>query len=52
MLEIAGGDFGTVMVPFTRAIVPVVDIDGGRLVVDPPDGLLDDNGPDEGGQDA
>jgi 16S rRNA processing protein RimM len=52
VLEIAGGDFGTVMVPFTRAVVPVVDLDGGRLVVDPPDGLLDDNGPDESGQDA
>ena len=59
VLEIAGGDFGTVMVPFTRAIVPVVDLDGGRLVVDPPDGLLDtgdggkgEDGPGEDGQDA
>jgi 16S rRNA processing protein RimM len=31
-----------VMVPFTRAVVPVVDIDGGRLVLDPPPGLLDE----------
>ena len=30
------------MVPFTRAMVPVVDLDGGRLVVDPPPGLLDE----------
>jgi 16S rRNA processing protein RimM len=29
------------MVPFTRAIVPVVDLDAGRIVVDPPPGLLD-----------
>ncbi|MBV9827010.1 MAG: ribosome maturation factor RimM [Alphaproteobacteria bacterium] len=29
-----------VMVPFTRAVVPVVDIAGGRLVIDPPPGLL------------
>jgi 16S rRNA processing protein RimM len=29
------------MVPFTRAIVPVVDIAQGRLVVDPPPGLLE-----------
>ena len=29
------------MVPFTRRVVPVVDLDGGRLVVDPPPGLLD-----------
>lgn len=41
VLEIAGGDFGTVMVPFTKTIVPVVDLAGGRLVVDPPDGLLE-----------
>ena len=32
---------GTVMVPFTKAAVPVVDLKGGRVVVDPPDGLLD-----------
>jgi len=30
-----------VMVPFTRAIVPVVDLAAGRLVVDPPPGLID-----------
>lgn len=44
VLEVAGGEFGTVMVPFTRAVVPVVDLAGGRLVVDPPDGLLDEAG--------
>jgi len=27
-------------VPFVRAIVPVVDVDGGRVVLDPPGGLL------------
>ncbi len=41
-LEIARPIGQPVMVPFTRAIVPVVDIAGGRLVVDPPPGLLDD----------
>jgi 16S rRNA processing protein RimM len=30
-----------VLVPFVRAIVPEVDLAGGRLVVDPPEGLLD-----------
>jgi 16S rRNA processing protein RimM len=30
-----------VLVPFVRAIVPDVDVAGGRLVVDPPPGLLD-----------
>ncbi|PIW31192.1 MAG: 16S rRNA processing protein RimM [Rhodospirillales bacterium CG15_BIG_FIL_POST_REV_8_21_14_020_66_15] len=55
VLEIAGGEFGTVMVPFTRACVPVVDLAGGRLVVDPPDGLLEmgggANGQEEDGRD-
>ena len=30
-----------VVVPFTRAVVPSVDLAAGRLVVDPPPGLLD-----------
>ena len=29
------------LVPFVAAMVPVVDVPGGRLVVDPPAGLLD-----------
>ena len=29
------------LVPFVKAIVPVVDLDAGHLVVDPPEGLLD-----------
>jgi 16S rRNA processing protein RimM len=49
VLEIAGGDFGTVMVPFTREIVPVVDLEGGRLVVDPPDGLLETDADEQDG---
>lgn len=28
------------LVPFVRAIVPVVDVPGGRVVLDPPGGLL------------
>ncbi len=31
----------TVMVPFTKEAVPVVDIEAGRVVIDPPDGLLE-----------
>ena len=30
-----------VLVPFVRAIVPTVDVGGGRVVLDPPEGLLD-----------
>ena len=32
---------GEVLVPFVTAIVPTVDVAGGRMVVDPPPGLLD-----------
>jgi len=32
---------GELLVPFVTAIVPTVDLAGGRLVVDPPEGLLD-----------
>ena len=34
-------DGGTALIPFVRQIVPEVDVKGGRVVVDPPDGLLD-----------
>lgn len=29
----------TILLPFTRSVVPGVDIAGGRLIVDPPEGL-------------
>ena len=32
---------GELLVPFVTAIVPTVDLAGGFLVVDPPEGLLD-----------
>lgn len=31
----------SVLVPFTQAIVPTVDLSKGRIVIDPPEGLLD-----------
>ncbi|RSD23883.1 ribosome maturation factor RimM [Amycolatopsis eburnea] len=34
-------DGRSVLVPFVRAIVPTVDVAGGRVVLDPPEGLLD-----------
>jgi 16S rRNA processing protein RimM len=40
-LEIDRPEGPPVMVPFTRAVVPVVDIAAGRLVLDPPPGLID-----------
>src|SRR5882672_8480675 len=36
-IEVAREAGGSVLVPFTRAAVPVVDLAGGRLVIDPPD---------------
>jgi 16S rRNA processing protein RimM len=35
------GEHGEVLVPFVAAIVPEVDVTAGRLVIDPPPGLLD-----------
>jgi 16S rRNA processing protein RimM len=29
------------LVPFVAAIVPIVDIEGGCVVIDPPEGLFD-----------
>jgi 16S rRNA processing protein RimM len=40
-LEIARAGEPPVLVPFTRSVVPVVDIESGRLVLDPPPGILD-----------
>ncbi len=41
LLEIAPPRGETILVPFTRAVVPAVDLSAGRLVVDPPAGLLE-----------
>lgn len=42
LLEIvAKGQRETVLMPFTRAIVPTVDLAAGRIVADPPEGLIE-----------
>jgi 16S rRNA processing protein RimM len=42
VLVVRRGDTGTeVLVPFVKAMVPVVDVAARRLEVDPPEGLLD-----------
>ena len=46
-LEIARPDAAPAMVPFTRAVVPAVDLEAGRLVIDPPPGLLGESSPAE-----
>jgi 16S rRNA processing protein RimM len=41
LLEIHGpGMKNTVLLPFTQAAVPTVDLAGGRIVADPPEGLF------------
>lgn len=41
VLEVMREEGGSVFLPFTMAVVPVVDIAGGRLVADPPAELLE-----------
>ncbi|MEO1637904.1 MAG: ribosome maturation factor RimM [Pseudomonadota bacterium] len=41
LLEVAvPGQAETVLVPFTQAVVPTVDLAAGRIVADPPEGLF------------
>ncbi len=35
------GQKGAVLLPFTRAIVPTVDLAAGRIIADPPEGLIE-----------
>jgi 16S rRNA processing protein RimM len=41
LLVVRRADGPDVLIPFVSAIVPTVDLDGGYVVVDPPEGLLD-----------
>ena len=41
VLVVRRPDGEELLVPFVKAIVPVVDLAGGRVVIDPPDGLLE-----------
>lgn len=41
LLIIAERPGGRTLVPFVRAIVPIVDVEAGRVVIDPPGGLLE-----------
>jgi 16S rRNA processing protein RimM len=46
LLEIAPAAGPTVLVPFTRAVVPTIDLGAGKVVIDPPAGLLPDDAED------
>ncbi len=48
MIEIEGPGGEPLVVPFTREVVPSVDLEGGRIVVEPPEGLLAEEGEGEG----
>jgi 16S rRNA processing protein RimM len=37
ILEVATPGGGEILLPFTRSVVPTVDLGAGRIVVDPPD---------------
>lgn len=37
---IAPGASSTILLPFTRAVVPTVDLTAGKIIADPPEGLL------------
>jgi 16S rRNA processing protein RimM len=41
LLVLSRPDGKTALVPFVKAIVPEVDLAGGRVIVDPPEGLFD-----------
>lgn len=41
LLVVRGAERRELLIPFVAAIVPTVDLDGGFLVVDPPEGLLE-----------
>lgn len=46
LLEIElAGDRRRVLLPFTKAFVPLVDLSAGRIAIDPPDGLFDEDTP-------
>ena len=42
LIEIAPPRGNTILVPFTATAVPEVDVAGGRLVIDPPPGLMEE----------
>ena len=48
IIEVAPRRGATLLVPFTRAVVPEVDLKAKRLLIDPPPGLFDEAGPEDG----
>lgn len=48
LLEVARPGRKSVYVPFTKAVVPTVDLAGRRVLIEPPEGLLEDEAPPPG----
>lgn len=48
VIEVQGADRQSVLLPFTRAVVPTVDIAGRRIVVDPPIVMADEEDAENG----
>ena len=40
VMEVSGGRTGGLMLPFTDEAVPEIDVEGGKVVIEPPAGLL------------
>jgi len=45
-IEVKAPGHGSVLVPFTKAAVPQVDLKAGKVVIDPPEGLLEPGDPE------
>lgn len=43
LLEVTKKDGKEFLIPFVKALVPIVDIAGGRIFIDPPGGLIDED---------
>lgn len=43
LLEVTKPDGKDFLIPFVKALVPAVDIAAGRVIIDPPGGLIDEN---------
>ena len=43
LLEVTKADGREFLIPFVKALVPTVDIAGGKVLIDPPGGLIDED---------
>ena len=46
VIEIALAEGGVVVLPFTRAVTPEIDLDAGRMLIVPPEDIAADDAPD------